>query len=134
MERREMVNEPTFIESEQAARNADRQTEQSETARGNPWLKPAAIICAVLFVAVYWLRLDKVFGMMLDDAWYLVLAKSLATGQGYTLINSPTPSIVPIYPPAFPFLLSLLYRLSPQFPENLWLLKSLSVVAMLATG
>jgi hypothetical protein len=134
MERREMANDPAFIESEQAARDADAQIERTETARGNPWLKPAAIICVVLFVAVYWLRLDKVFGMMLDDAWYLVLAKSLATGQGYTLINSPTPGIVPIYPPAFPFLLSLLYRLSPQFPENLWLLKSLSVVAMLVTG
>lgn len=134
MEQSETTNDQTGVESEQAARDSAEQTEQPETAGGNPWLKPAAIICVVLFVAVYWLRLDKVFGMMLDDAWYLVLAKSLATGQGYTLVNSPTPGIMPIYPPAFPFLLSLLYRLFPQFPENLWLLKSLSVVAMLVAG
>ncbi|MDQ3010490.1 MAG: glycosyltransferase family 39 protein [Acidobacteriota bacterium] len=127
----EAANEPVTIESEQAALDS---ADQHEAAAGNPWLKPAAVICVVLFIAIYWMRLDKVFGMMLDDAWYLVLAKSLATGHGYTLVNSPTPGIVPIYPPAFPFLISLLYRLFPQFPENLWLLKSLSVVVMLVAG
>ncbi len=98
------------------------------------WLKLAAIVAILLFVVIYWMRLDRVFGMLLDDAWYLLLAKSLATGQGYTLINSPSPGIVPIYPPAFPFLLSLLYRLWPQFPENLSLLKLLSVVSMFGAG
>ncbi|MGH9802041.1 MAG: hypothetical protein ACRD82_16890, partial [Blastocatellia bacterium] len=37
-------------------------------------------------------------------------------------------------PPAFPFLLSLFYRLSPNFPDNVWLLKSFSVAAMLGVG
>lgn len=139
MEQNEMgdiseMGEQAVIESEQAVRDSADQLEQSENGLGNAWLKPAAVISVVLFIAIYWMRLDKVFGMMLDDAWYLVLAKSLATGQGYTLINSPTPGIVPIYPPAFPFLLSLLYRLFPQFPENLWLLKSLSVIAMMVAG
>ncbi|MEP7340989.1 MAG: glycosyltransferase family 39 protein [Acidobacteriota bacterium] len=134
MEQSETTNDQAGVESEQAVRDFAEQTEQPEIVGGNPWLKPAAIICVVLFVTVYWLRLDKVFGMMLDDAWYLVLAKSLATGQGYTLVNSPTAGIVPIYPPVFPFLLSLLYRIFPRFPENLWLLKSLSVVAMLVAG
>jgi hypothetical protein len=85
-------------------------------------------------MAIYLLRLDRVAGLLVDDAWYVLLAKALATGHGYTLINSPTPGITPFYPPGFPALLSLFYRLSPQFPENVWLLKSVSIAAMIAAG
>ncbi|MGH9842517.1 MAG: hypothetical protein ACREEM_27565, partial [Blastocatellia bacterium] len=42
--------------------------------------------------------------------------------------------ITPLYPPGFPFILSLFFRLSPQFPQNLWLLKSVSIAAMLGVG
>lgn len=70
-----------------------------------------------------------------DDAWYVVLAKALANGQGYTLINAPVPGIVPsLYPPAFPWLLSLAYRIGPEFPRNIWLLKSVSIAALLGAG
>jgi hypothetical protein len=88
----------------------------------------------LLFIAVYLLRLDHVVGLYIDEAWYVLLAKSLATGQGYSLINSPTPFLPPLYPPGFPLLLSLAWRLSPQFPQNLWLLKSVSILAMLGVG
>jgi hypothetical protein len=87
-----------------------------------------------LFFLTYFLRLDRAVGMFVDDSWYVVLAKALATGQGYELINSPSAGILPIYPPAFPWLLSLAYRLSPQFPQNLWLLKSISILAMCGVG
>ncbi len=109
-----------------------------EPATPNPttklWLWIAAAVIAALFIVIYAMRLDRVVGMFQDDAWYVLLAKALATGQGYTLVNSPTSGILPLYPPAFPFLLSLVYRLAPQFPENLWLLKSISIVAMFVTG
>lgn len=94
----------------------------------------AAAAAAVLSLTIYVLRLDKVVGLVVDDAWYVLLAKALATGQGYTLINSPTPGIRPFYAPAFPFLLSIFYRLSPNFPNNIWLLKSVSVAAMMGVG
>jgi hypothetical protein len=99
-------------------------------------LVPAAAVTAALAVtlAIYLLRLDRVVGLIVDDAWYVLLAKALATGHGYTLINSPTPGIVPFYPLGFPALLSIFYRLLPSFPENLWLLKSVSVAAMIAAG
>lgn len=106
-------------------------------SKGRPrW---SIILCAavslILFLLVYLLRLDRVVGMYVDDAWYVLLAKAIATGQGYTMINSPTPGILPpLYPPAFPFLLSLIFRLAPAFPQNLWLLKSISIVAMLGVG
>jgi len=103
-------------------------------SRQNLWLAIAAAGAAALFFVIYAMRLDKTVGMFQDDAWYALLGKALATGQGYTLVNSPTPGILPLYPPAFPFLLSLAFRIAPQFPQNLWLLKSVSIVAMLLAG
>src|SRR5262245_47319401 len=103
-------------------------------ARSSRWLMIAGAAGVIFFFGIYATRLDKVVGMFQDDAWYALLGKALATGQGYTLINSPSPGILPLYPPAFPFLLSIFYRLSPSFPDNIWLLKSLSVAAMLGMG
>jgi hypothetical protein len=94
----------------------------------------AAAGAAALFLLIYLLRLDRVYGLYVDDAYYVLLAKALAGGQGFTLINTPTPGIVPIYPPGFPALLSLAFRLSPQHPENVWLLKAVSVAAVFALG
>jgi hypothetical protein len=94
----------------------------------------AGVVALIGSLAIYILRLDRVVGLVVDDAWYVMLAKSLATGQGYSLINSPSPGILPLYPPGFPFLLSLVYRLSPNFPENVWLLKSVSIAAMIVSG
>ncbi|MFN8002205.1 MAG: hypothetical protein U0X75_14450 [Acidobacteriota bacterium] len=77
-----------------------------EPATPNPttklWLWIAAAVIAALFIVIYAMRLDRVVGMFQDDAWYVLLAKALATGQGYTLVNSPTSGILPLYPPAFP--------------------------------
>jgi len=98
------------------------------------WVKVAAIGGFLLCLLIYVFRLDTAVGLFVDDAWYVMLAKALATGQGYTLINAATPGITPLYPPVFPFLLSIFYRLSPQFPQNVWLLKSLSVAAMMMAG
>src|SRR5262249_23071984 len=83
-----------------------------------------------LFTATYALRLDTVWGLFADDAWYVLLAKAIATGHGYTLINAPTPGIVPVYPPGFPALLSVVFRIAPRFPENLLWLKTVSIGAM----
>jgi hypothetical protein len=72
--------------------------------------------------------------MFIDDAWYLLLGKALATGHGYTLINSPSPGIMPEYPPGFPALLALVFRIYPSFPANLWLLKLPSILSLLLSG
>ncbi len=89
----------------------------------------------LLFLITYLLRMDSVVGLYTDDAWYVLLGKALATGHGFTLINSPSPGIFPsLYPPAYPFLLSLIWRLNPQFPQNVWMLKSVSIIAMAGAG
>ncbi len=94
----------------------------------------AGILLTVAVAVVYLWRMDNAVGLFKDDAWYLLLAKSLATGQGYRLTNFPFDAGIAIYPPAFPWLLSLFYRLLPEFPQNLWLLKSVSMAALLITG
>jgi len=105
-------------------------------ARSRPpplWIALAALT-AVLFGAIYLVRLDRVVGLIVDDAWYVLLAKALADGHGYTLINSPTAGIHPFYAPFFPFLLSFFYRLWPEFPADLPLLKGVSIAAMAGVG
>lgn len=93
----------------------------------------AVLVGAVLLGAVvYGLRLDDVAGLYVDDAWYILLAKALAAGRGFTLINAPAPGIMPFYPPGFPLLLAGAFLIGPEFPANLWLLKSVSIAALLA--
>src|SRR5215813_14521958 len=109
-------------------------TSQTTESHAHRLVKPVSVIAFALSLLVYILRLDQVVGLTIDDAWYVLLAKALAGGQGYTLINSPTQGILPLYPPGFPFLLSIFYRISPNFPDNIWLLKSVSIAAMMGAG
>ena len=95
-------------------------------------IRSAILLGALAVASVYVLRVDAVVGMMVDDGWYVMLAEALATGQGYRLVNAPgSEFILPGYPPGFPALLSLVFRAQPSFPANLWLLKAVSVAAML---
>ncbi|MGA1367938.1 MAG: hypothetical protein ACO394_05415 [Blastocatellia bacterium] len=86
--------------------------------------------CLVLVL----LRMDRAVGLLNDDACYLLLAKALATGHGYQLINSPTPGIFPLYPPFYSFVLSLVYRLAGEFPDNLVWLKLVSIFSLVGLG
>ncbi|MDO8680603.1 MAG: hypothetical protein Q7R30_18965 [Acidobacteriota bacterium] len=94
----------------------------------------SAAVIAVAVTAIYALRIDPVAGLIVDDAWYIVLAKAIAQGDGYRLISSATAQILPAFPPGFPAILSVVFRASPEYPGNLWLLKSVSIVAMLGVG
>ena len=93
-----------------------------------------ALVIMLVALPVYVLRLDSAAGMMVDDAWYLLLAKSLAEGSGYKLVSSSAVAILPLYPPGFPALLSMVFRASPDFPQNVPLLKSVSIAAMMGVG
>lgn len=94
----------------------------------------ACLVAFLLVLTIYLAGLNPMAGLLIDDAWYTLLGKALATGQGYTLINSPSAGILPFYPPAWPVVLSLGFRLFPEFPENVYLLKAFSVAFMLGTG
>ena len=81
---------------------------------------------------VYWLRLDRIAGLVVDDAWYVLLGRALARGEGFRLVSSAATPIMPVVPPGFPAILAVIFRLGPDFPQKL--LKSVSIAAMLAVG
>lgn len=69
-------------------------------------------------------------GTSYDDAHYIILAESLANGEGYKLINFPRPQLERAFPPGFPLLLTPLTFL---FPNNYSVLKLFSLVLWLAS-
>src|SRR5688572_6363137 len=74
------------------------------------------------------MRPDR-FGAYHDDGIYVTTAKALATGEGYRIISLPYEPAQTKYPPFYPFLLSIIWRISPDFPENLTWMMMLSVAA-----
>jgi hypothetical protein len=85
-------------------------------------LVPVVLVALVLVVAVLTVTPWPV-GAYQDDAIYTILAKALAEGDGYRMINLPGSPHATHYPPGYPFFLSLLWRLSPNFPDNIVLFK-----------
>ena len=69
------------------------------------------------------------FGATHDDSIYVTTAKAVATGEGYRIISLPDEPAQTKYPPFYPFLLSLIWRVYPQFPQNLTLMMLVSVLA-----
>jgi hypothetical protein len=67
-----------------------------------------------------------------DDGIYLVTARALAEGQGYRIISLPDAPTQTKYPILFPFLLSLVWRAVPSFPDNLLWLRAVPFIATLA--
>ena len=69
-------------------------------------------------------------GGAIDDAMYVVLAKSLATGQGYRSLNLPGAPLNTHFPPGYPATLALLWQLVPSFPANVLLFKLFNVLCL----
>lgn len=72
-------------------------------------------------------------GVFHDDAMYVILAKSLSTGQGYRYLNIPGAPVATHFPPGYPVLLSLAWRVFPGFPTNLLVFKALNAVLLSAS-
>src|SRR5215207_8115057 len=77
------------------------------------------IFVAALAAAVaLWAAQPYAVGVFHDDGVYVILGKSIATGQGYRFLHLPGAPPATHYPPAYPLLLSLLWKVAPSFPEN----------------
>ena len=77
----------------------------------------AAVALAIALVAVP----NWPAGVFQDDGIYVILGKALATGEGYRYLNLPGAPYATHYPPGYPLFLALLWRVSPQFPQNVGL-------------
>ncbi len=103
--------------------------------RRGAWIAPAAAGLSVLVVGI--MLLDAVpVGGTFDDAAYVVLAKSLATGQGYRWLNLPDAPVATHFPPGYPVVLAALWKVVPQFPANVLLFKIVNAafLALAAVG
>ncbi len=78
-----------------------------------------AAILVALAVAYGTFLVAPAAGIFHDDGVYLVTAKALAEGSGYRIVSLPWEPAQTKYPVLFPFLLSLVWRVFPVFPENL---------------
>ncbi|MCC6319638.1 MAG: glycosyltransferase family 39 protein [Gemmatimonadaceae bacterium] len=62
-------------------------------------------------------------GVFQDDGIYAILARSLAEGEGYRYLNLPGAPWATHYPPGYPVLLAILWRIAPPFPESVVVFK-----------
>lgn len=91
-------------------------------------------LCAGAAIAAGWLLLalwavhPTRIGTFQDDGIYVSTARSLAENSEYRLVNLPTAPSQTKYPPIFPILLSLIWRVAPDFPSNVILFKAVGVV------
>ena len=69
-------------------------------------------------------------GSSQDDGLYVILAKSLATGQGYRFINFPDAPPAVHYPPGYPALIALQWTAWPRFPANAYLFAVTNLVLL----
>ena len=140
-----------LIRNESPVMNADSHLEESlkpessgvrinpaVASRAGGWSKintrRLSIVMLVIVLAgsclLYLVVLDpRRFGDYHDDGMYVTVAKALATGQGYRIISLPYEPAQTKFPPFYPFLLSLIWRVNPTFPQNLIWMMLLSVGA-----
>ncbi|HEY2844036.1 MAG TPA: hypothetical protein VGJ09_10310 [Bryobacteraceae bacterium] len=60
-----------------------------------------------------------------DDAIYHIVSKALAEGDGYRITSLPAAPFETKYPPLLIWMLALVWRINPRFPENLMLVTAL---------
>lgn len=78
----------------------------------------AALACAVIAAIVQ----PYPVGIFHDDGVYLILAKSLASADGYRYLHLPGAPIATHFPPAYPILLALLLSVSGTLPQSITIL------------
>jgi hypothetical protein len=88
------------------------------------------VLGLVTFVVALWAQSDALVGVFYDDGVYVTLAKALADGHGYVSLHLPDQPPAIHYPPLYPFVLSLLWRLWPAFPENVALFELFDSAAL----
>ena len=84
----------------------------------------APLILALLAIIAVVVSIEPFpVGVYQDDGIYTVLAKSLATGQGFRYLHLPDAPNATHYPPLYPLFLAGLWKVFPSFPANITLFK-----------
>jgi hypothetical protein len=92
-----------------------------------PLIALLLLICAL--APSYWTALHTpAVGIYHDDSLYLITARALAEGRGYTIESTPGAIAQTKYPVLFPALLAIVWKLAPEFPSNVILFKSVALL------
>jgi len=106
-------------------------TPTTHAAPRRVWRDRGPFIAALIALVAGMIAVNTLpIGGFYDDAFYVILGKSLATGQGYRNLNLPGAPFATHYPPGYPLLLALLWRIGPAFPANLVLFKIANAVLL----
>ncbi|HEX6049615.1 MAG TPA: hypothetical protein VFZ21_10105, partial [Gemmatimonadaceae bacterium] len=77
------------------------------------------VVSAVAFAVALLTIAPWPVGVFQDDAIYVVLAKALATGEGFRMTNMPGSPHATHFPPGYPMFLAALWKVYPSFPDNI---------------
>jgi hypothetical protein len=72
----------------------------------------------------------QIAGLYHDDGIYLSTARSLAEQGSYRLINLPGAPFATKYPPLYPLILAVIWKVAPGFPDNLRLMKAVNAALL----
>ncbi|MBI2406870.1 MAG: hypothetical protein HYV19_01025 [Gemmatimonadetes bacterium] len=69
-------------------------------------------------------------GVFQDDGHYMILARAIASGDGYRYMNLPGAPAATHFPPGYPLLLAPLWWIAPRFPANVAYFKLINVALL----
>jgi len=113
----------------QALARANEEQGQFAVDRVAPLVVGALALAVALLTVTPW-----PVGVFQDDAIYVVLAKALATGDGFRMINMPGAPHATHFPPGYPLLLAGLWKLFPSFPDNIVVFKFTNAIFLAGTA
>lgn len=106
--------------------------EQSPIFKGvGDWLRKLRYIILLSFLICsvgYWGLQKEILGIYHDDGIYVVTAQSLSYGTGYRILSLPGSPPQTKYPILYSYILSWVCLVSPAFPGNIAILKSVNLV------
>ncbi len=104
-------------------------------ARAIDWPRAALVMVGALALASGIAVVDaRLVGVVHDDAMYVILARSLASGEGYRYLNLPGAPAATHFPPGYPALLAMVSWIAPAFPASLVVFKALNAVFLAAAA
>jgi hypothetical protein len=103
--------------------------------RAVAWWPLSLAVVAVVAVAAGLAVVDGLpVGVVADDSMYVILARSLATGQGFRFLNVPGLPNGTHFPPGYPALLALVSFVAPAFPGSVIVFKALNALFLAAAA
>ena len=102
----------------------------TESRTQTRWRIGLILVGALAFAAGVTAIDSRPVGVVHDDAMYVVLARALATGQGFRYLNLPGSPAATHFPPGYPALLALISWITPAFPANVAAFKMMNAVLL----